>query len=456
MPVEPLQLSPGPALREAFAPLRQMLEGHGPLLWPHAAGESVALDPGGLDPGGLDPSASLQRVSDRGEADVAGERLAQVCGVAVGTSGSTGSPKRAVLPTAALRASAEATHAVLGGPGRWLLTLPPHHIAGLQVVLRSLASGVEPVSAAHLAPFTAAGFTADVLAAARAGTPCRYVSLVPTQLTRILTDPGATSALAGFDAVLVGGAAAGSQLLARARAEGIAVVTTYGMSETAGGCVYDGRPLPGVSVELHPESADLAQAPTGTDPAEESSGRIRLGGPVVALGYLGRSADRGAESVEVFTQHGGRRWLTTDDFGSLERGDDGAMRLRVLGRIDDVIVTGGLKVAPVVVQEAVAGVLPAHECLAFGVPDPEWGQIVALALVAPAAEHERLHATWPRLVDELRAHLPTHALPRRLVTLTELPLRGPGKPDRAALRTLAAGAVGECENGSFTTGGRTC
>ena len=174
----------------------------------------------------------------------------------VPTSGSTGEPKGALLTAAAVHASARATHDRLGGPGRWLLALPPTHVAGLMVLARSLDAGTEPVAVDRTGPFDP-----DRFAAAAAGLPDdapRYVSLVPAQL-RLLLDAGTD--LTGFDAVLLGGAAAAPALLDRARAAGVAVVTTYGMSETCGGCVYDGVPLDGVEVGIDPD------------------GRIRLGGP---------------------------------------------------------------------------------------------------------------------------------------------------------------------------------
>ncbi|MDO5711636.1 MAG: AMP-binding protein, partial [Micrococcales bacterium] len=403
-----------------FPRLRAMLDGVGPLLLPYA-------------PTGVIP-------------DVEGSTRAYPSGLAVGTSGSTGNPKRAILPTDALRASVDATHDVLGGPGRWLLVLPPEHIAGLQVILRSLAADAEPALGTP-GPFTAAGFVADVARARAAGGGCRYVSLVPTQLARLLDDLAATTALASFDAVLVGGAATGSDVLTRARGQGLRIVTTYGMSETAGGCVYNGRPLPGVQVAVRPDEAASEHGAADRATDRSPPGRIHLGGPTLALGYLptgGTPAPRGnsggSEGDAVgraggrvpFEQVDGRRWFRTDDLGTLE-----ANTLQVLGRVDDLIVTGGLKVAPMVVQEAVARVLPGLDSVAFAVPDERWGHTVALALVAPSSRHEALRAQWPRIQQALRAQLPGPALPRRLVTVAELPLRGPGKPDRAALRALA-------------------
>ncbi len=374
-----------------------MLDGAGPLLAPHAPGEPL---------GGLAAGVTADRYP---------------AGIAVGTSGSTGRPKRAILPTSALLASAAATHEVLGGPGRWLLVLPPHHIAGLQVILRSLVAGAEPARGAP-GQFTATGFVADL---ARAGTGCRYVSLVPTQLRRLLADPSATAALRDFDAVVVGGAALGADLLADARARGIRIVTSYGMSETAGGCVYDGLPLPGVLVSVQAGTrADYTQADDSED------GRIHLGGPTVGLGYLPDDLDTPPEPFPVVDE---TRWFRTDDIGRLEAG-----RLSVLGRDDDMIVTGGLKVAPRIVQEAVARALPGVEGVAFGVPDEEWGQVVALALAAAPEEAEAVRTRWPQILHTLRGELGGHCTPKYLLTLPAIPLLGPGKPDRGALRRLLA------------------
>ena len=180
------------------------------------------------------------------------------------TSGSTGRPRLVVLRPAALRASAAATAARLGGPGRWLLALPADHVAGVQVVVRALLAGAPPVVQDLRGGFRPAGFAA---ATARLGPGRRYTSLVPTQLLRLLDAGGAAlDALLGYDAVLVGGAALDAGLRARAEAAGVRVVATYGMTETAGGCVYDGVPLDGVRIRL-----DGAGDGAGTGPAASPS-----------------------------------------------------------------------------------------------------------------------------------------------------------------------------------------
>ncbi len=309
--------------------------------------------------------------------------------VVVATSGSTGEAKHVLLSAAALRASATATAARLGGDAHWLLTLPAEHVAGIQVIVRALLAGAPPSVQDVSAGFRAADFAAAV-AAMPPGR--RHTSLVPTQLRRLLDADGpAPDALRTFDAVLVGGAALDAPLRARAEAAGVAVVTTYGMSETAGGCVYDGVPLDGVTVDL------------------DADGRIHLGGPTLALGYLGAPPFTGP--------------FRTGDLGRWCAG-----RLEVLGRADDVIVTGGEKVAPAAVERVLAGRPGVRGVCVVGVPDAEWGQAVVAAVVygPDRPDDEDLRAA-------VRAELGRAAVPRRFVDVPRIPVRGIGKPDRAAV-----------------------
>jgi O-succinylbenzoic acid--CoA ligase len=323
----------------------------------------------------------------------------------IGTSGSTGRPKLAMLTSTALRASADATHRRLGGRGQWLLALPAHHIAGIQVLVRSLVADTTPVCVDLAGGFTTAAFasaTAEIASGTRA-----YTALVPTQLVRLLASADGCRALTRFNSVLLGGAAAPSSLLARAKSFGVRVVTTYGMSETAGGCVYDGRPLEVSHVRL------------------DDDGRIRLGGATLAQGYLGEP-ELTAESFGVDPK--GVAWFRTDDVGHLEGGN-----LFVDGRIDDQINTGGLKVVPGLVEAALVQLDTIAEAIVVGSPDEEWGQVVSAAVVVTDGN---LPPTLDEVRHQLRGILPDHGLPRRLATLPKLPLRGPGKPDRAAVRRL--------------------
>jgi O-succinylbenzoic acid--CoA ligase len=384
-PVRPVEATAA-AVPDLLGALREALSGAGPALLPVAAGEAA---PVGVAPG----SPGLPGLPE--EADPTA--------LAVPTSGSGGARKVALLPASALLASAAATHDRLGGPGRWLLALPPQHVAGLQVLVRSLVAGTTPVVLDLAGGFSAAGFAA---AARRVTGVRRYTSLVPTQLTRLLSAGGeAAEALAGFDAVLVGGAATPRPLAERARAAGVRLVTTYGMTETCGGCVYDGLPLDGVLVR------------TG-GPGQE--GRIHVGGPVVARGYLGGPA--------ITAGPDGVRWHLTDDLGTWD-----GTRLTVAGRADDVVVTGGHNVAPRPVEEALLRLPGVAEAVVVGVPDDEWGHAVAAAVVLEAG------ASAPTLAavrEHVAAAVAPQAAPRRLVVVPALPLRGPGKPDRAAVAAL--------------------
>lgn len=306
------------------------------------------------------------------------------------TSGSTGDGRGVLLSAAALTASAAATHDRLGGPGSWLLALPVSAIAGLQVLCRSVLAGQAVTRLRSDEPLS------DAVARMSAGR--RYTALVPTQLRRYLdSEP---DALRAFDAVLVGGAATDPALLTRARDAGVAAVTTYGMTETAGGCVYDGRPLDGVGVRIR-------------------DGGVELAGPTLALGYRLDPVATGASFADG--------WFRTRDAGVLADG-----RLTVTGRVDDVVITGGVNVAPA----AVEAVLRAHpgvaDAVVFGRPDDEWGQRVVAAVVPSPGAAPQLTELRAWVADRLGAP----AAPRQLHLLGEVPLLHTGKPDRRAVAAL--------------------
>jgi len=387
----------GRPLHAAVLPPGERLRG---LLADALAGDGPALSP--LDPdlpparlrGLLEVLAPSAVITAEGVTPRAGGRATGAgTALVIVTSGSTGEPKAAELSAAALLASARATLARIGArPGeRWLCCLPTGHIAGLQVLIRSLV--------AHTVPLICAPADTSAIAAAAAGlTGCAHLSVVPTQLRRLL-DRGCD--LTGPRTILVGGAAPPTGLLADARAAGARVITTYGMTETCGGCVYDGTPLDGVEV--------------GTGP----DGRIRIAGPVLFSGYRLRH-DLTAAAFED-------GWFVTSDLGGI--GPDG--RVRVRGRADDVITTGGEKVAPAEVAACLEAHPAVREAVVFGLPDPEWGERVT-AVVVPA---DRGNA--PDLAS-LRIHvaglLPPFAAPRRLIIAADIPLLPSGKADIAALR----------------------
>ena len=296
----------------------------------------------------------------------------------IATSGSTGAPKRVVLSRDAMRASALATQERLGGPGQWVLNLPPTYVAGVQVLYRSVVAGTEPL------------FDLEARAAGRS-----YVSLVATQLYRLLLE--GVQDLSRFDAVLIGGGPLAPELRAVAEGHGIRIVQTYGMSETCGGCVYDGLPLDGVEVRI------------GDDD------EVLLRGAMLFDGYEGEP-DRTASALR-----GG--WFHTDDLGEI--GDDG--RLRVTGRRDDMIISGGLKIPGAAVEQMIARHPAVDQVAVVGVPDEEWGErVVAFCVVDPA------------LVDESDDLVTPHEWsPKQWVRVEELPLLPNGKVDRVALKAMA-------------------
>ncbi|WP_370616360.1 AMP-binding protein [Mumia qirimensis] len=308
------------------------------------------------------------------------------------TSGSTGRPKDVLLSRRAITSSAHATHARLGGPGQWLLDLPPQYVAGVQVIARSILSGSAPV-------VTAEHVGLEEAVAAMTGERT-YASLVPTQLHR-LAESGRLDVLATLDAVLVGGAALDPALRARAADAGVRVVRTYGMSETSGGCVYDGVPLDGVGLRIDVEH------------------RVWLTGPVLFDGYDG---DR--EATDEALRDG---WLRTHDLGRLDA--DG--RLQVLGRTDDVVISGGVNVVLPRVAAALRGADGVVDAVVVGVPDPEWGQLVVAVVAGTPAGVAALR-------DAVEAAgLPRSWAPRRVVIVDAIPLLDHGKIDRQAVRALA-------------------
>lgn len=422
------------------------------------------------------------------------------------TSGSTtGTGKLVGVSMDALVASARATHKRLGGPGIWVLALPAYHAAGVQVLVRAAVAGTHVFNAykeggfdpQHLAQVIDAACVAaadcgagssfdddavsscaggvggeaeGALAADDSGRACPvYTSLVPTQLRRGLDDEQLRGALARLDAVLIGGAAADAQLLEQAKAAGIRVVTTYGMSETCGGCVYDGQPLPGVSMDV-----------------DQATGAIWLSGPMLATGYLGdeertrrcfvsrpqagvgasgvggtasaaESAEAGAggASTEAGATRPGaetwpgagsdagagepaRRWFITSDRGHIVDG-----RLQVLGRLDDVIISGGIKVEPGPIEALLALNPLVSECAVVGLPDLQWGQVVT-AVVVPASMPGLGRVDEGAILAQIRVYLEQKLsgaqCPKQVLLADALPYKGIGKVDRRALAQSLARA----------------
>ena len=324
-------------------------------------------------------------------------------GLIVETSGSSGKPKRVTLSREAILASANASQIRLGGPGQWLLALPINFVAGANVLIRSLVADTQPVLMNTSVPFTAEAFAraASLMTATR-----RYTSLVPTQLGRIATaieDAFSPSGkndfllaqLRKFDAILVGGQAPQDEVLERLTELGVKIVTTYGMTETGGGCVYDGLPLDGVKLSL-------------------VGNRIEIAGPVLASEI---ADDSGVQPIgESFV---------TNDLGEFD--DSG--RLKVLGRIDRVIVSGGLKISLDRVEELARAVPGVAELAATAIADREWGQRVGIVYLGS-----------PEVADEIALALANDlgpaGKPVRVVRTDGVPKLPSGKHDLQAIKRL--------------------
>jgi o-succinylbenzoate---CoA ligase len=385
------------------------------------AGRAVLpLDPAAPAPATrrlLDVSRPTHLVDADGRRRLPGGRpvAAEVAAV-VATSGTAGTPKAVELTVAGLRAASLATSAALGaGPGdRWLACVPLHGVAGLAIVARSWHTGV---------PLTVQEGFDEALVEEAAGHGATLVSLVPTMLRRLLA---AGSDLRAFRRILLGGGPVPPDLLTRAAELELGVVTTYGLTETCGGVVHDGHPLDGVTLAVGGPDSEVARgrALGGGGPPSVSvsvdEGEIRIRGPMVMRGY---HDDRAATDAAL---RGG--WLHTGDQGRLAEGG----RLLVLGRRDDLIISGGVNVHPVEVERVLAGHPAVRDVAVAGAPDPEWGQRV-VAFVVPAQPAD------PPSLDQLRGfvrqRLAAANAPRDLVLVAELPRSPSGKLLRRRLPT---------------------
>ncbi|MEY4367368.1 MAG: hypothetical protein RLZ28_783 [Actinomycetota bacterium] len=316
------------------------------------------------------------------------DEVANNVALIVESSGTTGVPKQISLSREALLASANSSAKALGASGQWLLALPANYIAGTNVLIRSIVAGTQPVLMNTTLPFTAEAFVRASLLLTHEH---KFTSLVPTQLFRLAqaakTDPSVLFALKQFTAILVGGQAADPTMLDELRSQGVNLVVTYGSTETAGGCVYDGQPLEGVHVALTAE------------------GRISLDGPVLANDLS--------------------HPFVTNDLGEF----DAEGRLRVLGRADRVLISGGLKVSLDSLEHAALGVAGVVEAAALAVSDAEWGQRAVVFYVGSPEVADYL-------AGEVLSLLGSAAKPVRVLRVAALPKLDTGKPDYLTLQTL--------------------
>jgi len=339
------------------------------------------------------------------------EAVEQRVAVVIETSGSSGVPKRVALSANALLASAAASESSLGGPGQWMLALPTHYIAGINVLVRSIAAGFEPVY------FGGGHFDATEFAAASHAmdAPLRFTSLVPAQLARVVDaaddDLDLLAAVRRFDRILVGGQATPPALLARAIELGLNVTRTYGSSETSGGCVYDGIPIGTVEIRI-------------------VDGQIELAGPMLAEGYLGDPAATDA----AFVVRAGVRWYRTGDSGAVV---DGA--LRVTGRLDSVIISGGEKVSLDAIERIVHAMDGLADAVAVSAPSDEWGEVPVVFTSG--------QATLVEVKAAVIAALGRASAPVALVRVESVPQLPNGKPDRRALTAFAAARGGHASTG---------
>lgn len=330
--------------------------------------------------------------------------------VVLATSGSTGVPKRVMLTADALRASAAATAARVGD-GAWLLALPAGYVAGLQVVVRSILRGSAPT-------VVSGSFSASSFVAAVAQMPTdapRFTSLVPAQLSDLLSaaesDATVAAALRSLEAILVGGQLLAPVVRERAADAGVRVVRTYGSTETSGGCVYDGVPLKGVQVRVVADEVQLA-------------------GSMLASRYLGDPA----LSARVFvTDADDTRWYRTGDGGTWD-----GKTLSIHGRLDNVLISGGINVSVDRVEQWVRTIPELADAVVVVIPDERWGE----ASVIMAATTDARRAAQRELLERARSvvgeHLGAPARPVRLALVPDLPSLPSGKPDRAQLRLLTA------------------
>ena len=287
------------------------------------------------------------------------------------TSGSTGAPKSVALSSRALIANARATHKFIGANvgDRWSLLLPTTHIAGLNVLIRSIELGTIPVTIENSADFTA---------------------IVPTQLHRALTsDSRLFNHLKGCRAILVGGAPLSEELRKLASGRGLNIVTTYGTTETCGGVVYNGIALEGIEFKL-------------------KDGRIAIKGPQLASGYL---------ESELPMDDG---WFITSDLGEIQDG-----KLIVLGRIDDQIISGGEKISLSAIESYLQNEFANQEIVAFGKADPEWGEKLCIATTQALS--------IDAVSTKLKSKFGSHVSPKEVHTVRAIPYLSIGKPDRNRL-----------------------
>lgn len=343
------------------------------------------------------------------------------------TSGTTGVPKGARLSARALRAACESTHTALGGPGRWLLAVPAHHIIGMQVVLRSLYAGYTPLALPHTTSFSPAELVTGLQQLLDdADSPRHYMSLVPSQFDTLLRnaksgDPttqaiaeSALSALTQLDGIVSGGAPIPAPQLRELRERGIPVVPGYGSSEVAGGVLFDGRPGPATTIRI-----------------DDTTHRISIGGATLADGYVAETDTDSSSTTSVWETTAEGRWFHTQDVGHFD--DTGT--LIIDGRLDQAINCGGLIVMPQPLEATLHEAHVAADVAIVGTPDTHFGESISVVVIKdpslPAPQLSQLQ----ELVEKEHGH---HAIPRHLFFTEQFPRTSSGKLNRNKLKEQIA------------------
>jgi O-succinylbenzoic acid--CoA ligase len=299
----------------------------------------------------------------------------------VNTSGSTGDSKSIAISRAALIASTNASHKFLGAtPGdTWSLLLPTTHIAGLNVIIRATALGTKVLDNRNVDNYQDADF----------------ISIVPTQLHKaVYEDSKLLEHLTAAEAVLVGGGPLDSNLRKLAESKHVKVITTYGMTEMSGGCVYNNKPLEGVKFEV------------------DNNSLIKINGPMMAMGYL--SSDG---TIKPFEKNG---WFESSDLGEINSG-----LLKVIGRADEVIISGGEKISLPFVESQIKKIFPDVPLILFSIPDQLWGEKLCIGSIKNLS------------LEEIGSKLGPIYKPKSFFLFDEIPTTTIGKPDRMHAKNLA-------------------
>jgi o-succinylbenzoate---CoA ligase len=306
----------------------------------------------------------------------------------VESSGSTGVPKRISISLQALEHAATAGQERLGPAGQWLLALPINFIAGQQVLMRSVLADTQPVLMNTALPFTTEAFfrSANMMSHSN-----KYTSLVPTQLAKLVaaceSDKALLEVLRSFRAILVGGQATALELQERALALGLKVVISYGMTETSGGCVYDGIPLEGVRLKIAPDGRLLIQGKTLAEDQDD--------------------------------------WIFTNDLAELSE----TGKLVILGRADRVIISGGLKVSLDRVEYLGSELPGVEEISAVAISDETWGERVGVCYVgSPEVADD--------IANQLASLLGPAGKPIRVIRVDKLPKLATSKIDTISVASL--------------------